>query len=100
MQELWFLHSASHLMLIEIYMKFREDSLNGFQIIDWTRFVTEALGKNNMSPYPKGTLYGQTEEGVCSIEMSYPKEGVGQILKWHLEYFSSYVHFSKLKLRT
>ena len=25
MQELWFLHSACHLILIDIYMKFRED---------------------------------------------------------------------------
>ena len=25
---------------------------------------------------------GQTEEGVCAIERSYPKVGVGQILKW------------------
>ena len=25
-------------MLIDIYMKFREDSLNGFQVIEWTRF--------------------------------------------------------------
>ena len=40
---------------------------------------------------------GQTEEGVCIIERSYPKVGVGQTLKQHLEYFSSYEHFSKLK---
>ena len=32
MQELWLLHSAHHLMLTDIYMKFREDSLNGFQL--------------------------------------------------------------------
>ena len=32
MQECWFLHYACHLMLIDIYMKFREDSLNGFQV--------------------------------------------------------------------
>ena len=32
MHELWFLLSAGHLMLIDIYMKFREDSLNGFQV--------------------------------------------------------------------
>ena len=37
MQELWFLCSAHPLMLIDIYMKFREDSLNGFQVIEWTR---------------------------------------------------------------
>ena len=27
---------------------------------------------------------------MCTIERSYPKVGVGQILKQHLEYFSSY----------
>ena len=30
--------SARRLMLINIYMKFREDSLNGFQVIEQTRF--------------------------------------------------------------
>ena len=34
---------------------------------------------------------------MCAIERSNPKAGVGQILKLYLEYFSSYVHFSKLK---
>ena len=38
MQELWFLHSAHRLMLNDIYMKFRDDSLNSFQIIEWTQF--------------------------------------------------------------
>ena len=30
MQELWFLRSARRLMLIDIYMQFREGTLNGF----------------------------------------------------------------------
>ena len=34
MQELWFLGPARHLMLIDIHIKFREDSLNGFQVIE------------------------------------------------------------------
>ena len=38
MQELWFLYSASRLMLIDICMKFHEDSLNGFHVIELTRF--------------------------------------------------------------
>ena len=38
MQELWCLCSACRLMLIDIYMKFREDSLNGFQVIERTQF--------------------------------------------------------------
>ena len=33
-------------MLIDIYMKFLEDSLNGFQVIEWTLFVTESKGNN------------------------------------------------------
>ena len=41
MQELPFLHSARRLMLIDICMKFREDSLRGFQVIERTRFVTD-----------------------------------------------------------
>ena len=32
------LRSAHYLMLIDIYMKYREDSLNGFQVIERTRF--------------------------------------------------------------
>ena len=43
---------------------------------------------------------GKTEEGVRATEWSNPKAGVGQILKLYLEYFSSYVHFPKLKRKT
>ena len=42
-------------MLIDIYMKFCEDRLNGFQIIERTQFCdrqTDAREKNDMSPYP------------------------------------------------
>ena len=34
-----FLHSARHLMLIDICIKFREYSLSGFQVLEWTRFL-------------------------------------------------------------
>ena len=55
MQELPFLHSARRLMLIDICMKFCEDSLRGFQVTERTRFVTDGRpGKNNMSPNPEG----------------------------------------------
>ena len=37
--ELPFLHSARHLMLIDICIKFREYSLNGFQVIERTGFL-------------------------------------------------------------
>ena len=57
MQELPFLHSACRLMLIDICMKFREDSFRGFQVTERTRFVTDrrtdAQGKT-MSPNPSG----------------------------------------------
>ena len=57
MQELPFLRSARRLMLIDICMKFREDSFRGFQVTERTRFVTDRRtdrrpGKNNMSPNP------------------------------------------------
>ena len=60
MQELQFLHSARRLMLIDICMKFREDSLRGFQLTERTRFVTDRRTdrrtprEKNMSPNPSG----------------------------------------------
>ena len=59
MQELPFLHSAHRLMLIDICMKFREDSLKGLQVTERTQFVTDRRmdrceGKNHMSPNPEG----------------------------------------------
>ena len=59
MQELPFLRSARRLMLIDICMKFREDSFRGFQVTERTQFVTDRRtdrrpGKNNMSPNPSG----------------------------------------------
>ena len=56
------MHSARHLMLIDICIMFREYSLSGFQVIERTRFVTDrqtdgqtdAREKTNMSPDPKG----------------------------------------------
>ena len=41
MTELLFLHSARRLMLVDTCIKFREYSLSGFQVIEWTRFVTD-----------------------------------------------------------
>ena len=45
-QELWFLHSALRLVLIDIYMKFIENIMNRFQFIVQTRnCVTKFQGK-------------------------------------------------------
>ena len=83
MQELPFLHSARRLMLIDICMKFREDSFRGFQVTERTRFVTDRQtdrqtdgrtsgrpGKNNMSPNPSG---GRHNERIKSI-VTFPFE--------------------------
>ena len=43
---------------------------------------------------------GQTEKEVCVMERSNPKAGVVQIVELYFEYFSSCVHFSKLKRKT
>ena len=49
MQKLWFLRSVCRLILIDIYMKFRENSLNGFQVIEWTWFCDGQSSKGNNS---------------------------------------------------
>ena len=43
------LHSACRLMLIDIYIKFREDSLNGFQVIERTWVWQTDGGKQYIS---------------------------------------------------
>ena len=80
MQELPFLRSARRLMLIDICMKFREDSFRGFQVIERTRFVTDRQtdirtdgrpGKNNMSPNPSGgdiiQSYNLENDSKCDV---------------------------------
>ena len=63
-------------MLIDICIKFHDYSLSGFQVIEWTRFVTDRQtvrrtdrrtdrqtdvrpGKNNMSPDPEGGRHNE-----------------------------------------
>ena len=52
------MHSALHLMLIDICIKFREYSLSGYQVIERTPFVTDrrmdAWGKTLCLPTLKG----------------------------------------------
>ena len=52
-------------MLIDICLKFREDSLRGFQVTERTRFVTDRQtdgrpGKNNTSPNPEGGRHNRS----------------------------------------
>ena len=49
MQALWFLHFASHLMVIDINIKFREDILNSCQVIERKRFYDGQSSKGNNS---------------------------------------------------
>ena len=67
------------LMLIDICMKFREDSLRGFQDTEWTRFVTDrqtAPGKNNMSPNPEG---GRHNKNV-TLKQEHPFTTILQVI--------------------
>ena len=49
MQELWFLRFARRLMLNDIHIKFQEDILNSFQVIERTRFCDGQKSKGNNS---------------------------------------------------
>ena len=49
MQALWFLRSALCLMLIDIYIKFREDSLKGFQVIERNRICDGQSSKGKLT---------------------------------------------------
>ena len=54
MQELWFLRSARCLMLIDIYMKFDEDSLNSFSYRAVTSVTDRRPGGKQCLPTLKG----------------------------------------------
>ena len=41
--KLWFLRSACRPMLVNIYIKFHEDILNGFQVREWTQFCDKQM---------------------------------------------------------
>ena len=65
------MHSARRLMLIDICMKFREDSLRGFQVTERTRFVTDGQtdgrpGKTICLPTLKGGVI--TIQQKCKIK--------------------------------
>ena len=42
-QELWFLHSACHLLVLNICMKFYEYILNSFNVIERTQFCQQTV---------------------------------------------------------
>ena len=52
-----FLRSIRRLMLIGIYMKFLEDSVNGFQVIERTRFFDRQTPDGKTIYLPRGEIY-------------------------------------------
>ena len=48
-QELWYLCSARHLMMLYISMKFHDNILNGFQVIERTQNYHSLISKGNNS---------------------------------------------------
>ena len=48
-QELWFLCSACRLMMLYVSMKFHENILNGFQVIEQTQNYHCQISKGNNS---------------------------------------------------
>ena len=46
MQELWFLHSAYSLILVDICMKFNDASLYGLKVIERTRWRQDFVRDN------------------------------------------------------
>ena len=46
-------------MLIEIYMKFRENSLNSFQVIEQIQFFDRVQGNNSKSIQAKVMVFAQ-----------------------------------------
>ena len=47
MQELWFLHSACPLMLVDICMKFHDASLYGLKVIERTQWRQDFEGQSS-----------------------------------------------------
>ena len=79
MQELPFLRSARRLMLIDICMKFREDSLRGFQVTERTRFVTDRQTDRRTDRRTDGQTPG---------EKQYVSQPFGGRHKNHMIFFS------------
>ena len=52
-------------MLIDICIKFREYSLSSFQVIEWTRFVTDRQMDGQMDAWGKTTCLPTLKGGDC-----------------------------------
>ena len=58
-------HVARHLMLIYICIKFHEYSLSSFQVIEWTRFVTDRQTDGRTDAWGKTICLPTLKGGDC-----------------------------------
>ena len=81
MQESWVLRSASSLMLIDIYMKYHEDCLSGFQVIERTQFCDRVQGKLKNC---KSKRYGAHRLMLIDIYMKFCEDSLNgfQVIEW------------------
>ena len=70
MQELWFLHSAYPLIMVDICMKFHDASLYGLKVIERTQwrqdFVTICEGQNSKGNNSKNINARVTVLALCT----------------------------------
>ena len=75
-QELWFLRATHRLKLIDIYMKFCEDSLNSFQFIKQTQFWTESKGNNSKSIKARAMVLALYTSSNVDIYMKFREDSL------------------------
>ena len=78
MQELTFLCSARRLMLIDICMKFREDSFRGFQVTERTRFMPDRRtpGEKQYVSQPFGGRHNSTNGPIFPTIVQKPAQDI------------------------
>ena len=68
-QELWFLRSTRRIMLVNIFIKFHEDTLNGFQVTERKRLC---VGQCFSRGYP---LEVPRQCFICGKPLGVPRQG-------------------------
>ena len=66
MQELWFLHSACPLMLVDICMKFDDASLYDLKVIERTRWRQDFEGQSSKGNNSKNINARVTVLALCT----------------------------------
>ena len=66
MQELWFLHSAYPLMLVDICMKFHDASLYGLKVIEQTHLTRFCEGQSSKGNNSKNINARVTVLALCT----------------------------------